>query len=103
MTTFCIQQFGCRATHADGDALERQLLSRGYTATDEASAADFVVVNTCKEAAAADAQAREAMRKIHAQNPDVRLIVTGCYAQCFPEDLPPPPGVSWPVGNSHRS
>jgi len=102
MTTFCIQQFGCRATHADGDALERQLLSRGYTATDEASAADFVVVNTCTVTAAADAQAREAIRKIHAQNPDVRLIVTGCYAQRAPEDLAALPGVSWVVGNSHK-
>jgi len=102
MTTFCIQQFGCRATQADGAALERQLLSSGYTPTDEASAADFVVVNTCTVTAAADAQAREAIRKIHAQNPNARLIVTGCYAQRAPEDLAALPGVSWVVGNSHK-
>jgi threonylcarbamoyladenosine tRNA methylthiotransferase MtaB len=102
MTTFYIQQFGCRATHADGRALERQLLARGYAATDQASAADFVVVNTCTVTAAADAQAREAIRKIHAQNPDARLIVTGCYAQRAPEDLAALPGVSWVVGNSHK-
>jgi hypothetical protein len=33
MTTFYIQQFGCRATQADGAALERQLLDRGCTQT----------------------------------------------------------------------
>jgi len=102
MTTFHIQQFGCRATHADGAALERQLLSRGYTATAEANAADFVVVNTCTVTSAADAQARDAIRKIHAQNPGARLIVTGCYAQRAPEDLAALPGVSWVVGNSHK-
>jgi len=98
MTTFYIQQFGCRATQADGAALERQLLERGCSAAPEATAADFVVVNTCTVTAAADAQARDAIRKIHAQNPAARLIVTGCYAQRAPEDLAALPGVSWVVG-----
>jgi threonylcarbamoyladenosine tRNA methylthiotransferase MtaB len=102
MTTFYIQQFGCRATQADGAALERQLLERGCSAAPEAAAADFVVVNTCTVTAAADAQARDAIRKIHAQNPAARLMVTGCYAQRAPEDLAALPGVSWVVGNSHK-
>src|SRR5208282_1961094 len=102
MTTFYIQQFGCRATQADGAALERQLLDRGCTpATDPATAA-IVVLNTCTVTAAADAQARDAIRKLHAQNPQARLIVTGCYAQRAPEELAALPGVSWVVGNSHK-
>jgi len=102
MKTFYIQQFGCRATHADGAALERQLLERGCSAVPTAAAADFVIVNTCTVTAAADAQARDAIRKIHAQNPAARVIVTGCYAQRAPEDLATLPGVSWVVGNSHK-
>jgi threonylcarbamoyladenosine tRNA methylthiotransferase MtaB len=102
MTTFYIQQLGCRATQADGAALERQLLERGCSAAPEAAAADFVVVNTCTVTAAADAQARDAIRKIHNQNPAARLIVTGCYAQRVPEELAALPGVSWVVGNSHK-
>jgi threonylcarbamoyladenosine tRNA methylthiotransferase MtaB len=102
MTTFHIEQFGCRATHADGAALERQLLDRGCTAATEPATADIVVVNTCTVTAAADAQARGAIRKIHAKNPAARLIVTGCYAQRAPEELAALPGVSWVVGNSHK-
>jgi threonylcarbamoyladenosine tRNA methylthiotransferase MtaB len=102
MKTFYIQQFGCRATQADGAALERQLLERGCSAVPEAAAADFVIVNTCTVTAAADAQARDAIRKIHARNPAARVIVTGCYAQRAPEDLATLPGVSWVVGNSHK-
>jgi threonylcarbamoyladenosine tRNA methylthiotransferase MtaB len=96
MTTFYIQQFGCRATQADGAALERQLLDRGYTP------ASIVVLNTCTVTAAADAQARDSIRKIHAHNPAAQLIVTGCYAQRAPEELAALPGVSWVVGNSHK-
>jgi threonylcarbamoyladenosine tRNA methylthiotransferase MtaB len=102
MTTFHIEQFGCRATQADGAALECQLLDRGCTAAPEPSTADVVVVNTCTVTAAADAQARDAIRKIHAKNPAARVIVTGCYAQRAPEELAALPGVSWVVGNSHK-
>jgi threonylcarbamoyladenosine tRNA methylthiotransferase MtaB len=102
MPTFYIEQFGCRATQADGAALERQLLDRGCTCASEAAAADIVIVNTCTVTAAADAQARDAIRKLYAANPDVRVITTGCYAQRAPEELSRLPGVAWVVGNSHK-
>jgi threonylcarbamoyladenosine tRNA methylthiotransferase MtaB len=102
MTTFFIQQFGCRATQADGAALERQLLGRSCTQAPDPASAAIVVLNTCTVTAAADAQARDAIRKIHAQNPHARLIVTGCYAQRAPEELASLPGVTWVVGNSHK-
>src|SRR5215475_639407 len=102
MPSFHIEQFGCRATQADAAALERQLRDRGCSPAVDCTSADFVVLNTCTVTAAADAQAREAIRKIHLRNPAARLIVTGCYAQRAPEDLANLPGVSWVVGNSHK-
>lgn len=102
MTTFYIEQFGCRATQADGAALERQLLERGCVSARDATDADVVVVNTCTVTASADAQARDAIRKLHAANPNIRVIVTGCYAQRAPEELSRLPGVAWVVGNSHK-
>ncbi len=102
MPSFFIEQFGCRATQADGAAIERQLLDRGCTSATSPAAADIVVLNTCTVTASADAQARDAIRKLHAANPSVRLIVTGCYAQRAPEELAALPGVDWVVGNSHK-
>jgi tRNA A37 methylthiotransferase MiaB len=102
MPSFFIEQFGCRATQADGAAIERQLLDRGCTSAPSPAAADIVVLNTCTVTASADAQARDAIRKLHAANPAVRLIVTGCYAQRAPEELAALPGVDWVVGNSHK-
>jgi threonylcarbamoyladenosine tRNA methylthiotransferase MtaB len=102
MPKFYIEQFGCRATQADGAAIERQLLERGCSLADSPKAADVVVFNTCTVTAAADAQARDAIRKLHAANPATRIIVTGCYAQRVPEELAALPGVSLVVGNSHK-
>lgn len=101
MPTFYIEQFGCRATQADGAALERQLLDRGYLPGPK-ELAEIIVLNTCTVTAAADAQARDAIRKISAQNRSARVVVTGCYAQRAPEELAALPGVSWVVGNSHK-
>jgi threonylcarbamoyladenosine tRNA methylthiotransferase MtaB len=102
MSTFYIEQFGCRATQADGAALERQLLDRGHVPSHESTNADIVVINTCTVTAAADAQARDSIRKLHAANPSARVIVTGCYAQRAPEELAVLPGVTWVVGNSRK-
>ncbi|MGH9733678.1 MAG: tRNA (N(6)-L-threonylcarbamoyladenosine(37)-C(2))-methylthiotransferase MtaB [Candidatus Acidiferrales bacterium] len=101
MPTFSIQNFGCRATEADASFLRHMLLSRGLTHADDHLVADVVVLNTCTVTASADAQAREAVRKIHRANPSARIVVSGCYAQRAPEEVAVLPGVTLVVGNSH--
>jgi len=103
MATFSIENFGCRATEADAAALRRELLAGGLTQCVEHASADVVVLNTCTVTAAADSQAREAVRKIHRANPDARIVVTGCYAQRAPEELAAMQGVAWVIGNSHQA
>ncbi len=103
MATFSIENFGCRATEADAAALRRELLAGGLTQASEHASADVVVLNTCTVTAAADSQAREAVRKIHRVNPGARIVVTGCYAQRAPEELASLEGVAWVVGNSHQA
>ena len=102
MTTFSIENFGCRATEADASALRASLVERGLTQLKDSSVADVVVLNTCTVTAAADSQARDAVRKLHRANPDARIILTGCYAQRAPEELAALGGVSYVVGNSHQ-
>src|SRR6478672_13580772 len=94
--------FGCRATQADGAAIERQLRERGLERAGEPAEAGLVVLNTCTVTAAADQDARAAIRRIHRQNPEAQIVVTGCYAQRAPEEIASLPGVSQVIGNSHK-
>jgi threonylcarbamoyladenosine tRNA methylthiotransferase MtaB len=103
MPSFSIENFGCRATEADASALRRELLASGLTLADDHATAEVVVLNTCTVTGAADAQARDAVRKIHRANPEARIVVTGCYAQRAPEELAALDGVAFVVGNSHQS
>lgn len=99
---YFVQNFGCRATQADGAALERQLAGQGLSPAGSIMEAEFVVLNTCTVTAAADQDARASIRRIHRENPDTRIMVTGCYAQRAPQEIAALPGVTWVVGNSHK-
>ena len=102
MARFYIENFGCRATQADGAALERQFLERGLERAKAARDAEIVVLNTCTVTEGADKDARASIRRLQRVNPDARILVTGCYAQRAPEELAALPGVTWVVGNSHK-
>jgi len=99
---FYIENFGCRATQADGAALERQFLERGLERAGAARDAEIVVLNTCTVTSGADKDARASIRRLQRLNPDCKIVVTGCYAQRAPEELAALPGVTWVVGNSHK-
>ena len=102
MPGFYVENFGCRATQADGAALERQFEERGLLRASSPAHASVVVLNTCTVTAAADQDARAAIRRVQRQNPQANIVVTGCYAQRAPEELAALPGVSVVVGNSHK-
>jgi len=101
--TFYVENFGCRATQADGAALERDLLEVGLTRALATAQAELVVLNTCTVTTSADHDARATIRRIHREIPGARIIVTGCYAQRAPDELASLPGVALVVGNSHKS
>ncbi|MEJ2008385.1 MAG: tRNA (N(6)-L-threonylcarbamoyladenosine(37)-C(2))-methylthiotransferase MtaB [Acidobacteriota bacterium] len=101
MTTFHLINFGCRASHADGAAIKKQLAVRGFR---EASAdeSEVAVLNTCTVTAVADAEVRQVIRRIHRSNPRCKILVTGCYAQRAAGEIAKLPGVTWVIGNSHK-
>lgn len=102
LQSFFVKTFGCRASQADGAALEAGLAGRGLTAA-ALSDADVVVLNTCTVTASADDELRQVVRRLHRDRPSTRILVTGCYAQRAPEELAALPGVEWVVGNSHKT
>lgn len=101
--TFFVQNFGCRASQADGAALQAGLMSRGLNSATDRSAADLVILNSCTVTSSADYDLRQTVRRVHRENPGARILVTGCYAQRSPAELADLPGVEWVVGNSHKT
>jgi threonylcarbamoyladenosine tRNA methylthiotransferase MtaB len=102
MPGFHVENFGCRAARADGEAVSERLRSSGHR-MQQTGEASVVIVNTCSVTAEADREARAFIRRTHRLNPEARIVVTGCYAQRAPEELAGLAGVAAVVGNSHKS
>jgi len=103
VSSFYVENFGCRATQADGAAIEEQFREHGLNRADHPRNAQYVVLNTCAVTASAEQDARAAIRRLRRDNPGCKVIVTGCYAQRVPQEVASLPGVSVVVGNSHKS
>jgi threonylcarbamoyladenosine tRNA methylthiotransferase MtaB len=100
---FLVKAFGCRASQADGAALEAGLARQGLTAAANAPDADLIVLNSCTVTSAADDELRQVVRRLHRESPEARIVVTGCYAQRAPEEIAGLPGVWLVAGNSHKA
>ncbi len=103
MAEYHVENFGCRASQADGAAIASALQQLGLSAADDPCTTDVLVLNTCSVTAEADRQARGYLRKARRVNPGVRVVVTGCYAQRAPQEVAALPGVDRVVGNSHKA
>jgi len=100
---FWVKNFGCRASQADGAAIEAGLAAKGFSPTATPAGAGLIVLNTCTVTATADDEVRQTVRCIHRDHPQARILITGCYAQRAPEELARMEGVTLVVGNSHKT
>ncbi len=98
---YSIITFGCRVNQADSLAIARDLHARGAVETAPQDA-ELVVVNTCSVTAAADQGVRQTVRRVVRDNPDVRVIVTGCYATRRPDEIRELPNVLRVVSNDEK-
>ena len=85
---FYVETLGCPKNQVDSDKLVGTLLADGMTPTDDPTAADLVVVNTC---AFIDEARRESIDTILAleeqRKTGARLVVTGCMAERYGAEL----------------
>jgi threonylcarbamoyladenosine tRNA methylthiotransferase MtaB len=102
VSSFYVENFGCRATQADGAAIEHQFQQRGLNRAASVDTAKWVVFNTCAVTAAAEQDARAAIRRVCRENPGCKIVVTGCYAQRAPREVAALSGVTSVIGNSHK-
>ncbi|MFT7539937.1 MAG: threonylcarbamoyladenosine tRNA methylthiotransferase MtaB [Gammaproteobacteria bacterium] len=91
--------FGCKANQYDTQVLREALTRRGWQEKGPRESAGLVVVNTCTVTAEAGRKARQLVRRLHRENPDVRIAMTGCLAESEPAILRALPGVEWVLGN----
>src|SRR5437773_8165910 len=98
---YAIVTFGCRVNQAASLRIEEQLRARGGREAASADA-DLVIVNTCSVTATADQGARQTIRRIARENPNARIVATGCYATRCEDEVAALPHVLRVVHNDEK-
>lgn len=93
---------GCKLNYSETSSLARQFVEHGYEKVSNNREADVYVINTCSVTEHADKKCRNAIRKLHKQNPDAIIAVTGCYAQLNPSELLALEGVDLVLGADQK-
>lgn len=93
---------GCKLNFAESSAIGKALLQRGHTRAKQGEEADICVINTCSVTDNADHKDRQTIHRIHRQNPNAIIIVTGCYAQLQPEQIAQIEGVDYVLGQNEK-
>lgn len=85
---------GCRLNAYETEAMKELAAQAGVE--------NAVVVNTCAVTAEAVRKARQEIRKLRRDNPEAKIIVTGCAAQTEPETFAAMDEVNLVIGNSEK-
>ena len=88
-----IRTFGCRANQYDSEQV-RALCERAGVDVVESGEADVAVLNSCAVTREAEADLRQAVRRIARERPGTRVVVTGCAAARSGAEIAQLPGVS---------
>ena len=98
-----LHSIGCRLNQSEIEMMARQLLAAGHELVATPEQADKVVVNTCAVTREAARDARSATRRIHRDNPNAEILLTGCYATVAPQELARVEGVGRLVPNRDKA
>ena len=82
--------FGCRLNAYESEVLKEKLKDID----------NLIVINTCAVTSEAERQCRQAVRKLRRENPDAKIVVTGCSAQVSADKLAAMPEVDMVLGNN---
>lgn len=97
-----LKALGCRLNEAELEQWSRQFQAQGHGIALEADEADVVVVNTCAVTMDATKKSRKLLNRLHRENPESRLVVTGCYATLDAGEVATRLGVDLVVPNSDK-
>ncbi len=97
-----LKALGCRLNEAELEQWSSQFTGKGHQIVREADEADVVVLNTCAVTTEATKKSRKLMNRLHRENPQSKLVVSGCYATLEEDDVAARLGVDLVVNNQDK-
>ncbi len=97
-----LKTLGCRLNEAELETWAQGFQKSGHQVTREADAAQVIVLNSCAVTQDAARKSRQLIRRIHRDNPQAKLVVSGCYATLNHDEVAAAMGVDLVVSNQDK-
>lgn len=105
MKKIAVQTFGCKVNQYETACSLDKFLDNGYKLVNFSETADIYLINTCTVTNRTDYKSRNAIRKALKQKqkyPKTNIIITGCYAQRFPEEIRSIGKIDYIIDNNNK-
>ena len=87
-----VVNFGCRLNNFEGKKIEELIPQQD----------NLIVINSCAVTNETERQVRQTIRRARKENPDAKLVMTGCAAQISPGDYKTMPEVDYVIDNINK-
>lgn len=84
MASFIIKTFGCKTNQTESAVMEEKLLTAGFINAENIENCDYYIFNSCSVTQEADKKLLSAIKSVKNKKPDIKILLTGCYAQLNP-------------------
>ncbi len=81
MATFLIKTFGCKTNQTESAVMEEKLLNCGFSPAENIEKCDYYIFNSCAVTLEAEKKLLQAIKSVKHKNPNIKILLTGCYAQ----------------------
>ena len=98
-----LKTLGCRLNEAELETWAHAFQAQGHSITQKISMAQLVVINSCAVTQDAARKSRQLIRRIHRENPQAKLVVSGCYATLNQQEAQALLGVDLVVSNKDKA
>lgn len=103
MKRFLIKTLGCKTNQVESALIAEILTNNNYVETDNILDADYYILNSCSVTHIADTKNLSFLRRAKRENPNVKIVVTGCMAQLEKENLLKENVADFVVGNNEKA
>lgn len=97
-----LKALGCRLNEAELEQWSQQFQVAGHQIVPTVPDADVLVLNTCAVTHDASGKSRRLIHRMYRENPEARLVVSGCYASLQPHEAAESIGVDLVVPNAAK-
>jgi threonylcarbamoyladenosine tRNA methylthiotransferase MtaB len=98
-----LKTLGCRLNEAELETWAQAFQTKGHSITRHLNDAQLVIINSCAVTQDAVKKSKQMIRRIHRDNPQAKLVVSGCYATLNEKEASQLMGVDLVIGNNDKN